>query len=266
MEENSKTKSLVKFGDFSIEEAEREMMEMEKMSGSRDYMKLVVGRNIIRILPPKDAAGRSPFQLVMEHFLRLPGAQRPVVFACPTVTAKQRCPACEHAQRLRASGNPADRELAYDMSAKMRVYCNVINRKEPEKGPQILPIGKTIYEQLLSIRKDEDAGGNYSDPLNGFDIVIERKGTGKNDTEYAVHGSRKQSPLHTDAAQAEEWIATQADLSRFARSRSYDELLASIRKEGGMVGGGAGQAAPAPARPATRTAQSDLDDDDKLGF
>ena len=161
-------------------------------------------------------------------------------------------------------GNPADRELAYDTSAKFRVYCNVINRKEPEKGPQILPIGKMIYEQLLTIRKDEDAGGNYSDPLNGFDIIIERKGTGKNDTEYAVHGSRKQSPLHTDAAQVEEWINTQADLARFARSRSYEELLASIRKEGGMVGGSG--AAPAPARPATRTAQADLDDDDDLKF
>ena len=261
MDESKKeSKSLVQFGDFSIEEAEREMMEMEKLSGNSDYMKLVVGRNIVRLLPPKDTSGHSPFQIVMEHFLRLPGAQRPLVFACPTVTAKTKCPACEHAARLRASGNPADRELAYDMSAKFRVYCNVINRKEPEKGPQILPIGKMIYEQLLTIRKDEDAGGNYSDPLNGFDIIIERKGTGKNDTEYAVHGSRKQSPLHPDSSQAEEWIATQADLARFARSRSYEELLASIRKEGGMVGGSAQQAAP--ARPATRTAQADLDDDD----
>lgn len=271
--------NLVKYGDFSLEDADKELEELSKLGGDKEYMKLPVGRNVVRVLPPRP--GEKVLKRVMEHFIRVAGANRPVIFSCPQARQdrKDRCPACERAARLRASGNPQDREAAYDMSAKLRVYLNVIDRKNPGAGPQILPVGKQIYEQLLTIRKDEDAGGNYIDPENGFDIVIERVGTGKNDTTYTVNPSRKTTPLHTDSEVASSWIENQANLERFDRVRTYDDLMKSL---GGGSGGGGGprtapRAQPAkadaeyipPKAKAGKTADADLDGvhgDDDVGF
>lgn len=248
--------NLVKYGEWSADEAEKEKEDLAKSGTGAEFMKLAVGRNVVRVLPP--ALGKkTPFKVFYQHFINVPGQTNAVSFACPRMEAKRYCPACEKADALRATGNPADYDLAGQLFAKRRVFVNVIDRKNPESGPKILAFGKTVHEQMLALRTDEDAGGDYTHPANGFDLVIEREGTGKNDTSYKVFPARKQSALGND-----EWIMMQHNLDAYARVPSQEELERMIK---GQPSGSSGTrpAAGGGGRPAggkRRTAADDAID------
>lgn len=185
-------------------------------------MKLEVGRNVVRFLPPP--VGRSsPFATVYQHFLNIPGIPDAVVFNCPRLMAKRTCPACAKGDKLRASGNAKDADAARDFWASRRVFAVVIDRNDEESGPKILAFGKQIHEALVAIRRDEDAGGDFTDPERGFDIVIERQGTGKNDTRYTVRPARKSSSIGKM-----EGIDMQPDLRHLAKVPTMDEIRAMV--------------------------------------
>ena len=215
---------LVKWGSYEVEAAEKESEEVKSESS---FMKLKVGRNLVRILPPK--AGRnSPFKVVRQHFIRLPGNDAPVVFSCPRNAEegmRDRCPACEQAQKLRSTGLKVDRDKAWELMPKLRVFANVIDRNSEEDGPLVLGFGKMIFEELTALRKDEDAGGDYTHPTKGFDVIIERQGTGKMDTSYSVRIARKESPITDDSKKMAAWYESMTDLDQFGLVKSYDEIL-----------------------------------------
>ena len=52
---------------------------------------------------------------------------------------------------------------------KLRAFAAVIDRNGESKGPQVLGFGKTILEDLRNLREDEDAGGDYTHPIEGCD-------------------------------------------------------------------------------------------------
>lgn len=241
--------NLVKYGSYEIDEARREKEELEA-GGGADFMKLKVGRNVVRFLPPP-VGKRTPFRVIYQHFITLPGATGPVSFVCPKMEKKGPCPACQRAEEMRNSGNPADADLASDLFARRRVFANVIDRGEPEKGPRILAFGKTVHEQLVAMRDDEDAGGDYTNPEDGFDVIIKRVGTGKNDTKYSVSPARENTPLAKTAEQMQEWIDAQHNLENYARVDSPEDLR---KKMGGEPSDGAPRtAATGRSRPSNGT-------------
>lgn len=232
--------NLVKFGSYEMEAAHEEKADLEA-GGGADFLKLKQGRNVVRILPPPQGK-RSPFRTVYQHFISLPSG--PAVFVCPRLEARQHCPACAKAESLRGSTNPEDQRLAGELYARRRVFANAIDRSEPESGPKVLAFGKLVHEQLVALREDEDAGGEYTHPIHGFDIIIERTGSTKNDTKYSVRPWRWASQLHDDAAVMQDWIDTQRDLETFARVATIDEirdLMAGKKRE---RGGERGDSAP----------------------
>lgn len=226
--------NLMKWGSYDLEAAEKESASMEG-GGNTEFFKLKVGKNVVRFLPPK-LGMRSPFRVVWTHYIRKPDQKDPVSFACPMKEANRKCPVCEKADSLKRSGNEADYKRAFELFPKRRVYAHVVDRENPEKGVQVLGFGKTIHEALVKIRKDPDAGGDFTDPEAGFDIIIERTGTGPKDTEYQVMAARKQSKLGDLA-----WIEAQGDLERFGKVLEHEELMAKLR---GESGGGEREAAP----------------------
>lgn len=248
--------NLVKFGGYDIEAARSEQ-EALASEGSADFMKLNVGRNVVRFLPPPPGK-RSPFVVTHQHYVEIPGTTSKVVFNCPRMSKPAKpCPVCARAEKLRANGNPVDRDRAYDLFPRRRVFANVIDRSCPEKGPLVLSFGKKIHEALIALRTDEDAGGDFTHPITGFDLVIERKGTGKTDTEYKVMPARGNSKLAPSEAQMQEWIDSQADLGRYAIIHTPEEIKAMIHKaaaEAQGLGGkapaleGSGKAKAAPAQ------------------
>lgn len=235
--------NLVQFGSYSLDAAKEEREQLEREGGA-DFMKLGVGRNVVRVLPPLRGKN-SPFRVTYQHYV--PTADGVWSFTCPRLEAKQNCPLCNFANRLRKSGKPKDRDEAYALLPKRRVFCNVINRAEPEKGPVVLAFGKSIHEELVKLREDEDAGGDFTHPVNGIDVIIDREGSGKNDTRYTVNLARRSCPIHPEAAQVAEWAELMEDLDRFATLPSDEELQTKMDE---LFGEG-GDSAPAPA-PAQR--------------
>lgn len=214
--------NLAKYGSYDLDAANEEQEELDKSGSGADFMKLEAGRNVVRFLPPAPGK-RTPFLVTYQHFIKLPG-QDNMVFTCPRMMQRQPCPACAEAERLKATGNPADADLASGLFARRRVFANVIDRANPEKGPRIVGFGKTVHEQLVALRTDEDAGGDYTHPIEGFDIIIERVGTSKNDTKYTVRPARQTSQLASTEEQIDNWISIQHNLDQFTRIPSKDEL------------------------------------------
>lgn len=207
--------NIVKWGSYDAEAAQAEADDLAKSGGSK-FFKFKVGKNLLRILPPP-VGKKSPFRVVWQHSWNVNGEFRSVT--CPRYEAKEPCPACTKADQLRGSTNPADQERAKDFFARRRIFANAIDREHPEEGPQVVAFGKTVHEALVALRTDPDAGGDYTHPESGFDIVIERKGTGKNDTEYKVLAARKSTPLGDLT-----WIDQQANLEQFAKVMTPDEM------------------------------------------
>ena len=209
--------NLVKYGSYDPEEAEKEQEELDKL-GSGSFLKLKVGRNVVRVLPPK-LGQRSPFTMTYQHVINKPGAAKPISFNCPRMMSKKPCPVCQKAEQLRSTGRDADYKAAGDLLPRLRVYCNVIDRSNPEAGPKVMAIGKTVHEELVALRRDQDAGGDYTHPETGFDIIIKRTGTTKNDTSYDIKPARENSPLGDM-----EWIEMQANHSRYAQVPSIEDI------------------------------------------
>lgn len=226
--------------DMGIVEAQEQQVEEGGGGGKADFLKLVVGRNTVRFLPP--LTGPSPLVVTSQHFIERPAGK--VVFVCPRVMAGQPCPACQKAEQLKATGKPADREAAGALFARQRIFANVIDRAHPEKGPVVFGFGKTVFEQLISLRKDPDVGDFTRPGPDGFDIIIDRKGTTKNDTEYTVRPSVKNCALGDLGV-----IQMQHDLSSYSRVDSWDDIVARLKGEKRPQGGsqGAAQALPATA-------------------
>jgi gp32 DNA binding protein like len=218
-------KNLQNWADWSAEDAEAEKSEVERLDGSSEMLKLPQGKTMLRVLPPK-AGMKSPMPAASQHFIDLPDGKS-VSFNCPRVHVKKPCPACEMVDKLRATGNPRDYDKAGSFLPKRRHYANVIDRKNPEKGVQVFAFPKTIYEALVSLRTDGQTGGNFTHPLKGFDVVIEKTGE-KKQTEYKVFAARNNSPLSDDADEMDEWLASMHDLGRFMTILPYDEITKKL--------------------------------------
>ena len=233
-------------------EAARAVAAEVALQEDGEFMKLAVGKNVVRFLPPAPGQ-KTCFVVVHEHYIDVPGAKGPFVSACPRMMEKKPCAMCARVAELQHSGNPADRETAYRMRAQKRIYSNVINRKQPELGVLRLGYGKQIFDQLMAILEDEDAGGDFTNPTEqGCDIVIERTGTSKEDTKYSVRCSRKNSALGDMSL-----IASQPDLlAAVGRARAPEDVEKALRGDFSKGGDGGGKGAQGGGSFGARPAQA----------
>ena len=219
--------AIQKYGSFDIDAADEALLEASR-SGNGDRLKLKQGQNILRFLPPP-VGRRQPFAIIYQHWVTTAESKR-VPMNCARMMAKQRCAACEKMDDLLRSNNSADKAAAEDWKAKRSVAVNVIDREDEDRGVQLLNFGDMILKQLIAIRKDARAGGDFTDAEDGFDIIIERTGE-KKSTKYAVRGARNTTPLHEDPSVAAGWIDNQVDVDRLKLVPSYDDQLEMLGGE-----------------------------------
>ncbi len=251
---------VLKYEDYDVDVAQGELDESEQ--GGANFMKIKAGRNILRILPPPPGQ-RSPFRVTYQHYLNMPGKTQSVI--CARLEAKQPCRVCQKVDELRASQSKADQDAASDLFARRRVFANVIDRNDEEHGPKIYAFGKTVHEQLLALRTDTRGGGNYAHPIEGFDIIIERKGTGKNDTEYTVRGDRNLSPLGPADDVMQEWIDTQHNLNLLAKLPEETKVAGFLGEGDGEEEAEAPRGRAAPAAGARRAAPAQQEATPRVG-
>ncbi len=242
--------NIQKYGEFTPAAADETAAQI---ASGGNFFKASVGKNKIRVLPPP-VGQQKPWVIAYEHRVELPGA-KVVNFCCPRVMAKSPCPVCAKADEFARTGNQADRDRAQELRPRMRAYMCIIDRKAPEKGVQVFGTGKTVVDAMIKIRKDEDIGGNFTDPVKGFDLIIERVGTGKNDTEYSTFPSKAVTQL-CQPGELDDLLASAPDLGRYVRVKSVDEIK-------GMLSGETDDAAVDVGKGSTkgRSAQDDIEQD-----
>ncbi len=207
--------AIVTYGDWSPDQMKRESQEM---ASGGDFWKAPEGKTSVRFLPPK-LGWPSPFVIQHQHFVRMPGQERPVSFCCPREHEKKPCVCCKKADALETSGNSRDERMARNLRPQKRVMANIIvNPKDETAKPTIWTFGTRVFNQLKSIREDDEGGGNFLDPVKGFNIVVQRKGTGKDDTTYTLIPSRNLTQLANM-----EWINMQPDLRRLIRIPTVEQ-------------------------------------------
>lgn len=239
MAKENKNTSLVKYEDYSEEEAVHDEEEIGKARGPKTLVSLKEGKTRIRFIPalagkkfnpPKGTLGGMA-RVTYEHWVSVPGLGD-VRFTCPLFEAKKKCRACDMEKKLRASSSEVDQKRADKFKAGRRIYSNIILRSEEESGPRVLPFGIQVEKQLVEMRKDEDLGGNFVHPVQGFDIIIVKSGSGF-ETRYKVVPADKgaSSPLSDDAKQMNEWIAGQNDLEKYVKVYSDEDIQRILNGE-----------------------------------
>lgn len=237
--------------------AEAAVESANALGSGRNYMKLKDGGNVVRIMPATPG-NKYPWVVIHEHWVEVPGAGRRRI-ACPRASQAEdnRCLVCQRIEELRATGNDTDRAQAEGMMARPRAYIKVIDRHAPQLGVQILGIGKMIFDRLTFFRQNQDLyGADFTDPVDGCDIVIERsQGQGKQ-IKYSTDLRRggQPTPLSSQTDQAVEWLEKSMDLdfNEFGKPTLVEEQRRILNPD--QSGGGArSSAAPAAALPAGAT-------------
>jgi len=243
--------------------------------GRGQFFKFEVGPNDVRFLPPPRGR-KSPFVIVHEHRVQIPGGgpDDTLQYACPRIHGDKTCDECDKAEELIKSGNPIDYEVGREMQPRPSALTSLIDRNEEAAGPQIARIGKKLFRQLRIMRENAKIAGNFTDPLRGYDLVITRKGTGKNDTEYtaAINQERGASPMagHWDDAagawapseeQMIRWFQARPDLDRFLRAMSPEQISQAIAEKQKYIGGASRRQGQIAAPPPRDDAPPPSDDD-----
>lgn len=214
---------LVQYGSYDVEAAQHESEEAAKATGGGEWYKWKNGANILRILPPPPG-GSTPFKVRWRHWVDLPNGEA-VKFNCPEKMAGAYCPVCEKAKKYKESGDKAERDKGYNMSPTRRGLVAAIDRTDPDRGPVIVDLpGTKVYDPLVSMRQDQRGGGDFTHPVQGFDMIIKRGGTGKKNTGYEVLADRNNSQLADTVEQMNEWILGQPDLSKYMQVPSPEEI------------------------------------------
>lgn len=107
-------------------------------------------------------------------------------------TFGKKCAVYELYEELKGSKKASDQNFAKNMSPKRRFLTLAVRYKD-EKGKEVdadagaklalLPNG--IFQEMIDLFLD-DEGGDFTDPLEGYDLKIKRTGKGKMDTEYSL--------------------------------------------------------------------------------
>lgn len=203
-----------------MEAAQQERAELDSQGSNTNYLTLKEGKNVVRVLPPA-IGSNTPFRRVTQHYIKR-ATEGTLVIPCPLAMLKKPCPVCERVRQLSASRSKADQELAKSYLGKRRIYADVIDRSDPEAGPKVLGFGKMVEDDLIAIREDPDVGGDFTHPEKGFDIIIEKTGTGMQ-TRYKANAARNDSALGNM-----EWLAMRNDIARIGTPEDYDDIVARL--------------------------------------
>ncbi len=215
---------------FTQEQAEEGIDEAKQ--GTQDTRELAEGSNVLRFFPSL-IEGKKPFRLVWRHFIKdLPGATGPVVFTCPRLSPgdcseRRPCAACTKFAGLSSSGNPADRQFAENWSAKQAAYWVALDRAKPNEGPGLYRIPPGLHKKILAFNSPL-RGGDFCDPDGGFDIVIDRHGTGFQTKYDACVAGYGRCALAEDDTQMNAWFDLMPNIEHYAALPTDEEMHAKL--------------------------------------
>jgi len=159
--------------------------EMDKSNNGSSFYTFSPGRTVIRVLPPSDESGVW-FREIREYYFQQ-GNQH--LFLSSPADFGLRDPLAEWSQEVYEKGNEAAMKEASRFRPRVRYLMNVIVLSDTkdsslEKGIKVLSSPAVVKEQLVKLDLMREYG-DITNPENGFNIIVERTGTGLN-TKYSV--------------------------------------------------------------------------------
>jgi hypothetical protein len=161
------------------------------------------GNNTIRILPPtwKDAVHYS-YEVKIHNEVG-PDRQSYLCLKENEAAPTHDCPLCEERNSTKLSSEERDK-----LRPRARNYIYLIDRKEPNVGPQIWSISTQADKEILtqSLIKRTQRYLPIAHPIDGFDIDFSRDGEMLNTRYRGYMVSRESTPLSTDENEMMSWI------------------------------------------------------------
>lgn len=141
------------------------------------------------------------------------------------------CPVMDKYKELKDSKDEDDKKLAKKFVPSRRYVIACLVYKD-EKGkefdydgkPRLVMIPSSVYQDIIELYLDEDEAGDMTDPKNGYDIKIDRSGSGKFDTSYSVRNCK---PTKVDKE-----LLKPVDLIGMVKSqiKPYEEIEEELNK------------------------------------
>lgn len=197
------------------------------------FFKLGQGTTRVRVLPGQDPGSldKDFYVLVYLHYKVSPTKPTVPVVCSRTKDPRSKCPVCDYVAQLRASGDEADKQLADDMSVRIKYAMGVLPLEGEDKNKQMVFMApKVVWQKIIQLGQDKDYG-DVTHPYEGFDLKFIKSGTGKKGTSYDCMPARNPSPICSDPEEVEEILKNQFDLWRFRVVPSAEEVAAFMSGE-----------------------------------
>jgi len=161
-----------------------------KDKASKGRFKLVEGENTLRILPRMKAKSKVPFLEYLVH--REVGPNKRFVRCGKTISGEGECWLCDHKiPSLEKSESSAKQKMAASLQPKEQfvVQVAVVDSDSGKMtGPYLWTVStggaRSLAARLLGVLRSTKR--DYIDPEKGYNLTIERTGTGKMDTVYGA--------------------------------------------------------------------------------
>jgi hypothetical protein len=160
-----------------------------KVQKTDNLWKPTPGKQQVRILPYIHNTNNPFIELYFHFDLGGKNVISPMSFG-------EADPIVEFAEKLKATGNREDWNLAKQLTPKMRTYVPVLVRGEESEGVKFWGFGKQVYQELLGFFADPDYG-DLTDPVNGRDVTVDFKTAaevGKSYPETSIRVKPKHNP------------------------------------------------------------------------
>lgn len=227
---------------------------IQAKSGRERPSKLVLPKNVIRVLPSWSGDPDGDFmQDFGQHFIKGTDDKVRATYICVSNTFGRPCEVCTALAEAASRLDPNDEvsaKLVHEARGGNRVLINAIYRNGPHAGadkePVILELPPTVVDGILAIGIEyaESHGINIFALENGYDLTIEKTGTGR-DTEYKVMAS----PVATKVPDA--IIPKLRNLADFAK-QEYDQGLQAVLTAFRSVIGSGASSVPALVKPVSQ--------------
>jgi hypothetical protein len=218
-----------------------------------------------------------PFVTLAQHFL---GGEEQKSYACPATPGikdadgKDRtCIICKASRHYKRLGSEIEEQLGNDLSPRKVFLWNVLVRGKESEGIKIYSAGWTVHSTLLAYVADEE-NPNFLDPFKGFDVVIERIGSGLK-TKYNIRAVTAPCSLARTKEETETLWNSATDLTKHLVAPSEEELKAALSRMQGnpeefaFLGGSSGSksgssASHSAASPDEYVVAADVEEEDVL--
>lgn len=192
-----------------------------KTTRQNNLWKPEAGTQVIRIVPYKFNQEYPFIELYFHYGLAGKNYLSPTTYGNPD-------PVQEFADKLKATNDKDDYQLARKLDATMRTYVPIIVRGQESEGVKFWGFGKTVYAELLAVIDDPDYG-DISDPVTGRDITVEFTPGGEGTfAKTAIRVKPNQTPISEDKAVLD-LVSNQQDIKNIFKEPSYDDLNEALK-------------------------------------